>query len=48
MNKIAVLGAGIMGAGIAQILAQGGYSVIMRDLQMTLVKDGLQTIGNNL
>jgi len=48
MNKIAVLGAGIMGAGIAQILAQGGYSVIMRDLQMTLVKDGLQTIEENL
>jgi len=48
MNKIAVLGAGIMGAGIAQILAQGGYSVIMRDLQMTLVKDGLQTIEKNL
>lgn len=48
MNKIAVLGAGIMGAGIAQILAQGGYSVIMRDLQLTLVKDGLQTIEKNL
>ncbi len=48
MNKIAVLGAGIMGAGIAQTLAQGGYSVIMRDLQITLVKDGLRTIEKNL
>ncbi|MDD2509787.1 MAG: 3-hydroxyacyl-CoA dehydrogenase NAD-binding domain-containing protein [Syntrophomonas sp.] len=48
MKKIAVLGAGIMGAGIAQVLAQGGHTVIMRDLQMTLVKDGLQTIEKNL
>lgn len=48
MKKVAVLGAGIMGAGIAQVAAQGGYSVILRDLQMSLVKDGLQTIDRNL
>lgn len=48
MKKIAVLGAGIMGAGIAQVAAQAGYSVILRDLQISLVKDGLQTIENNL
>lgn len=48
MEKIAVLGAGIMGAGIAQVAAQGGYSVILRDLQMSLVRDGMQTITGNL
>ncbi len=48
MKKIAVLGAGIMGAGIAQVAAQAGYAVILRDLQMSLVKDGLQTIEHNL
>lgn len=48
LKKIAVLGAGIMGAGIAQVAAQGGYSVILRDLQMSLVRDGLQTIADNL
>ena len=48
MKKIAVLGAGIMGAGIAQVAAQAGYAVILRDLQMSLVKDGLQTIEDNL
>lgn len=48
MKKIAVLGAGIMGAGIAQAASQGGYSVILRDLQMRLVNVGLQTIENNL
>lgn len=37
-----------MGAGIAQAVAMGGYSVILRDLQMGLVKDGLQTINNSL
>ena len=48
MKKIAVLGAGIMGAGIAQVAAQAGYDVILRDLQMSLVKDGLKTIEVNL
>ncbi len=48
MRKIAVLGAGIMGAGIAQVAAQAGYTVILRDLQMSLVNDGLQTIENSL
>lgn len=48
IKKVAVLGAGIMGAGIAQVLALGGYSVILRDLQIALVKDGLHTIDQNL
>jgi len=48
LKRIAVLGAGIMGAGIAQVAAQAGYAVILRDLQMSLVKDGLQTIEDNL
>lgn len=48
IKKVAVLGAGIMGAGIAQVLALGGYKVILRDLQMALVKDGLHTIDQNL
>lgn len=48
MKSIAVLGAGIMGAGIAQVAAQAGYSVILRDLQMSLVKDGLKTITDSL
>ncbi|PKM76842.1 MAG: 3-hydroxybutyryl-CoA dehydrogenase [Firmicutes bacterium HGW-Firmicutes-15] len=48
MKMIAVLGAGIMGAGIAQVAAEAGYSVILRDLQNSLVRDGLTTIENNL
>ncbi|HEX3011940.1 MAG TPA: 3-hydroxyacyl-CoA dehydrogenase NAD-binding domain-containing protein [Syntrophomonadaceae bacterium] len=48
MKTVAVLGAGIMGAGIAQVAAEGGYNVLLRDLQMSLVNDGLTTIANNL
>lgn len=48
MNKVAVLGAGIMGAGIAQVAAQGGYQVLLRDIQESIVKDGLLTVENNL
>lgn len=47
MEKIAVLGAGIMGAGIAQVAAQGGYQVLLRDLQQSIVKDGLRTVETN-
>jgi len=35
VKKIAVLGAGIMGAGIAQVAAQAGFEVILRDLQIS-------------
>ena len=33
MRTITVLGAGIMGVGIAQVAAAGGYNVILRDLR---------------
>lgn len=48
MKRVAVLGAGLMGAGIAQVFAQGGFGVVLRDLQMVLVNDGIKTIENNL
>jgi 3-hydroxybutyryl-CoA dehydrogenase len=48
MNKVAVLGAGIMGAGIAQVAAQGGYQVLLRDLQKSIVQDSLVTVEKNL
>lgn len=37
-----------MGAGIAQTAASGGMDVVLRDLQNSLVNDGLKTIENNL
>ena len=32
LNKIAVMGAGMMGTGIAQVIAMGGYPVWVRDI----------------
>src|SRR5205807_10229838 len=31
-KKLAVIGAGVMGAGIAQVSAQAGYEVVLRDV----------------
>ncbi len=46
--KISVLGAGTMGAGIAQVLAQAGHEVILRDLKDDFVQKGINTIAKNL
>ena len=41
---IGVLGAGSMGNGIAQVSAQAGYQVIMRDIEDRFVQNGLKAI----
>ena len=43
-----VLGAGTMGHGIAQVLAHGGLSVRLRDVDAARVEAGLQKIEQNL
>ncbi len=43
-----VIGAGQMGAGIAQVAAQTGYRVIMRDIEQRFVDGGFTTIRKNL
>ncbi|HZW82302.1 MAG TPA: 3-hydroxybutyryl-CoA dehydrogenase [Candidatus Deferrimicrobium sp.] len=48
IKKIAVIGAGTMGAGIAQVAAQGGYRVIIQDIEQKLVDRGLSVIKQNL
>ncbi|WP_426349788.1 3-hydroxybutyryl-CoA dehydrogenase [Alloiococcus sp. CFN-8] len=48
MEKIFVLGAGTMGAGIAQAFAQKGYEVILRDIKDEFVDRGLAGIGKGL
>ncbi|MCG8531280.1 MAG: 3-hydroxybutyryl-CoA dehydrogenase [Desulfovibrionales bacterium] len=48
IKKICVLGAGIMGAGIAQVSAQAGFEVIIRDMEDRFVENGLSTIQGNL
>lgn len=44
MKKIGVLGAGTMGNGIAQVCAQAGFEVIMRDIADEFVQRGLKSI----
>ncbi len=48
IKKIGVLGAGTMGNGIAQIAAQAGYEVTMRDIEDRFVEAGMSRINKNL
>jgi len=48
IKNIGVIGAGQMGNGIAQISAQAGYNVIMRDIDQNFVDKGLGRIDKNL
>ena len=44
MKKIAVIGAGTMGHGIALVIARSGYKVIIRDVKKRFVEDGVRKI----
>lgn len=48
LRKICVLGAGLMGNGIAQVCAQAGYKVAMRDIEQRFIDKGMDTIRKNL
>ena len=48
IHEIAVLGAGQMGNGIAQVAACAGYEVVMIDIEQAFVEKGLSTIENSL
>jgi 3-hydroxybutyryl-CoA dehydrogenase len=47
-RTVAVVGAGLMGAGIAQIAAQAGYRVVLRDLDQASLDRGTTTIDGSL
>jgi 3-hydroxybutyryl-CoA dehydrogenase len=48
MKKIAVIGAGTMGNGIAHVFAQNGFDVNLIDTQSAALDKALQTIAKNL
>ncbi|GEL08926.1 3-hydroxybutyryl-CoA dehydrogenase [Salisediminibacterium halotolerans] len=48
IKQIMVVGAGQMGAGIAQVCAYSGYEVILHDTKEKVVEDGIQTIRKRL
>jgi 3-hydroxybutyryl-CoA dehydrogenase len=48
MNRVAVIGAGTMGNGIAHVFAQHGWGVTLIDVKQEALDRGLATIRSNL
>ena len=48
IRKVGVIGAGQMGNGIAQVLAQAGFEVGLNDVSKERIEAGLATINGNL
>lgn len=48
VDRAAVLGAGVMGARIAQVLALNNVNVILRDIDQAALDKGMKTIENDL
>ncbi len=48
VRKIGVVGAGQMGSGIAQVAAQAGFSVVLRDVEQRFLERGMNAIRRSL
>ena len=48
VETVGVVGAGTMGAGIAQVAATAGYDVVLRDVEPGFVERGLDAIEDSL
>ena len=48
VETVGVVGAGTMGAGIAQVAATAGYDVVMRDIETEYVERGFESIDDSL
>jgi 3-hydroxybutyryl-CoA dehydrogenase len=48
IEKVGVVGCGLMGSGIAQIAAQAGCHVVVREVSQSALDKGLQSIEKNL
>jgi 3-hydroxybutyryl-CoA dehydrogenase len=48
IEKVGVLGAGLMGHGIAQVAAESGYEVVLRELDDATLQKGLAKIDKQL
>ncbi|MFQ5688893.1 MAG: 3-hydroxyacyl-CoA dehydrogenase family protein [Gemmatimonadota bacterium] len=48
IQRVGVVGCGLMGAGIAQVSAQSGYETVVREVEQGLVDRGLAGIRSNL
>ena len=48
IEKVGVLGAGLMGHGIAQVAAQAGYQVVLREVDEETLAKGIGKIEKQL
>ena len=48
IRKVGVLGAGLMGSGIAEVCAKSGYDTVVREVTDELAKKGLSRIEGSL
>jgi 3-hydroxybutyryl-CoA dehydrogenase len=48
IQKVGVVGCGLMGSGIAHVAAQSGFDVVVREVSQPLVDKGLASIEKNL
>ncbi|MGB2662352.1 MAG: 3-hydroxyacyl-CoA dehydrogenase family protein [Candidatus Acidiferrum sp.] len=48
IQKVGVVGCGLMGSGIAQVSAQAGFQTLVREVSPELVAKGLKNIEKNL
>ncbi|SDY57752.1 3-hydroxybutyryl-CoA dehydrogenase [Tindallia californiensis] len=48
IEKVGIIGAGVMGAGIAEIIAKSGYDVVLKDMEEGYIQSGIKNIEKNL
>src|SRR5438477_11873741 len=48
INKVGVLGCGLMGSGIAQVSAQAGYDTVVVEVEQKFLDKGLAGIDKSL
>lgn len=48
IQKVGVVGCGLMGSGIAQVAAQAGFTTVVREVSPEIVERGLKGIEKNL
>jgi len=48
IQKVGVVGCGLMGSGIAQVCAQAGFTTVVREVSPEIVDKGLKSIEKNL
>jgi 3-hydroxybutyryl-CoA dehydrogenase len=48
IQKVGVVGCGLMGSGIAQVCSQAGFSTVVREMSPEVIEKGLKSIEKNL